>query len=524
MSSIKKDLMEQALAGAAKKVSKKPDNRIIVPTTDDELHQAMIDNFNINIPRVKVCEHHVAPFTAFANAFFARDPIAIWWASRGFGGKTLLLSSLSLAESAFLGALVNLLGGSGEQSSRVLAYMNGTEMPGALWFAKNAPGWLVEGGVPGGLLKQTTSLTNGGVIKALMASSKSVRGPHPQRLRVDEADEMELKLFDDAMGQPMAKGGIQDQVVASSTYHYANGTMTALLKRAAERGWPVYQWCYRENLVSNGGWLLDAQVDRKKTVITTAMWDTEYENQEPNPEGRAIDMAKCKAAFQPSFGVYEGAEYEDIIIEEPYKGGEQDPVCKLCKWAYDIDDDRDFCPSCNLPRGLTSPGRYSTATDWAKKKDWTITITNRIDVNPIRLVAFRRTGRLPWPVLVAQHEDRVKRYGGQATHDATGVGDVIHDYMTTASEGVIMMGQERYETLQNYIMAIEKGLYVAPMIRFMYNEHYYCSWEDVFRTGENFHCPDTIMAGALSLRGVIIGDGGEILIPGVNILTNRDTE
>jgi len=38
------------------------------------------------------------------------------------------------------------------------------------------------------------------------------------------------------------------QTVASSTHHNAVGTMTEILKRAAEKGWPVYKWCYRETL------------------------------------------------------------------------------------------------------------------------------------------------------------------------------------------------------------------------------------------------------------------------------------
>jgi hypothetical protein len=41
------------------------------------------------------------------------------------------------------------------------------------------------------------------------------------------------------------------------------------------------------------------------------MWDTEYENQEPNPTGRAIDIDKCKAAFK-KLGVFLGDEHEYI--------------------------------------------------------------------------------------------------------------------------------------------------------------------------------------------------------------------
>jgi hypothetical protein len=51
-----------------------------------------------------------------------------------------------------------------------------------------------------------------------MASQKSIRGPHPQRLRIDEADDVALGLLDAAMGQPMSKPGIAKQTVFSGTH------------------------------------------------------------------------------------------------------------------------------------------------------------------------------------------------------------------------------------------------------------------------------------------------------------------
>jgi hypothetical protein len=48
-----------------------------------------------------------------------------------------------------------------------------------------------------------TRLTNGAKVRALLASQRSVRGPHPQRLRLDEIDEMDVGILDSAMGQPM---------------------------------------------------------------------------------------------------------------------------------------------------------------------------------------------------------------------------------------------------------------------------------------------------------------------------------
>lgn len=514
-------LIQDGLKTAGNTISGSKAGAIPAPKTDDELHAAIKKYFNVDIPRRKVCEHHEAPFKAFADAYFARYTVSVWKASRGFGGKSMLLALLGLAESVFLGAKCNILGGSGEQSARVLNYINGEEMPNAFWNAPDAPKHLILGGAESeiaenarGITKKMIKLTNGGYLKALMASSRSVRGPHPQRLRLDEVDEMELSIFDSALGQPMKRFGIDEQIVASSTHHYAAGTMTAILKRAVDMNWAVYEWCYKENLASNGGWLDDDAVRRKKGTVTTFMWDTEYENQEPNPEGRAINSEKCKIAFQESLGRFEGKEHEYIEIEAPYKGGEPERTCHRCKHPYFTRDIAlEQCSNCRIQRRLTRPASYAHGCDWAKKKDWTVISTLRVDVQPAKLVAWKRTGRLDWPAMVSMFEERVRRYGGGAAHDMTGIGGVIDDYLTVASEGVLMTGMPRHEMLSHYIHAIENGRIVFPMIKWMYDNHRLASVEDVFRSGDSFHLPDDMASGALAWKASGMGAAGEIYIP-----------
>lgn len=516
-------ILQKGLSTAANTLGGSKAGSIPVPTTDDELWEAVRDYFGIEIPRKRICEHHEAPFTAFADAFFARHTVTVWKASRGFGGKSLLLALLALCEAVFLGAKCNVLGGSGEQSERVLNYMAGEEMPNAFWGFHNSPKHLIIGGEESevaenakGITKRMTKLTNGGYLKALMASSRSVRGPHPQRLRLDEVDEMEINIFDSALGQPMKRFGIEEQIVASSTHHYSNGTMTEILKRAAEKGWKVYEWCYRENLKSVGGWLDDDAVAKKKKTVTKHMWDTEYENQEPNPTGRAIDIDKCNIAFNAliKLGTWNGDEHENIEIEPPYRGGDPEPVCHRCRHPYRRHDVRStLCVLCGVRRRVTKPGTYSHGGDWAKKKDWTTICTLRTDVTPARVVAFERTGRLDWPTMIAKFEARIRRYGGGAAHDITGVGDVVADYLTVASEGVLMVGLTRHELLSHYINAIEHGRIVWPMIKWCYNNHRLASVEDVFKSGEKFHVPDDMVAGALAWKASGMGNVGEIYIP-----------
>ncbi len=110
-------------------------------TSEDVLRDYLRIAFGVVIPDVQVCPHHSTPWQAFCDAYFARYPVAVWKASRGFGGKSFLLSVLSLAEATTLKADVSLLGGSGAQSKNILEHM------GRLWNYQDAPRHLLAGEV-----------------------------------------------------------------------------------------------------------------------------------------------------------------------------------------------------------------------------------------------------------------------------------------------------------------------------------------------------------------------------------------
>lgn len=426
----------------------------------DDLDRFLRDRLNIKLPNTRCCSGHSTPHQAFHDAFFAVHPISVWKGSRGFGGKTFTLSALALSEALLLRADVNILGGSGEQSKRVV------ETVGGLWELPTAPrkALLSEPGA------QKQKLVWGNRIVALMASQTSVRGPHPQRLRLDEVDEMKLAILDSALGQPMSKGWIQFQVVMSSTHQYADGTMTEVLKRARAKGQPVYEWCYRENLEPHG-WLSLAEVERKRAVLTTAMWETEIELQEPTSEGRAIDTDKVEAAFRADLPILEAPVQE---------------------------------------------GAYAHGADWAKKKNHTVVVTIRKDVRPMRVVAVKRTNKEPWPAMAGYLDERMQAYGGTGTHDNTGIGQVVHDILKHPSEPFNMVGRARADLLSEYIAAVEKGDLVWPKaeshdtteegraLQAAYSEHKYATRDDVYKGSKDgstkHHLPDTISAAALAWR------------------------
>jgi hypothetical protein len=292
-------------------------------------------------------------------------------------------------------------------------------------------------------------------------------------MRLDEIDEMDYEILKSAQGQPMRNKklpNVDTNTVMSSTHQYPNGTMTTVLAEAAERNWPVYHWCYRETSNTVDGWLSPEEVERKKQEVSTYMWETEYELQEPSFEGRAIDTDMVEVMFDASLGSVPGIENVYYEFQPPARN-------------------RD----------------YVTSVDWAKEKDWTIIGTWDCTEKPWVLVAWQREGRIPWPTMIRKANLRLARYGGKFIHDSTGLGTVVKDYLelpagTTRGTSYVdqtMAGIARTEMLEEYIFAVENGDVRCPRIGYMYNEHKFVTREDMFGTG---HLPDTVAMGALAWR------------------------
>lgn len=451
-----------------------PGTKLIVaraPQTDEELWEYTAAIAGVEIPRSSCCPQHISPFEAFANAYFARDAVSIWWASRGLGGKSFLLSTLAWVELISLKANVTVLGGSADQSENVLQYLE------KRWAGEYAPKHLLNGDPS----KRLTTLTTNNTIRALTASQKSVRGPHPERLRLDEVDEMDQSIFEAALGQPISRH-IASQTVIASTRQNLGGTMDYALNLAKAKGWRVYQWCYKCNLEPDG-WLTKLEVERTKGRIPADMWNKEYELQEPTPKDRAIDTASVTRMFAPKPHMY------PTILE---------PI---------VDDDEKGPIEFETPvRGMP----YAHGIDWGQSNDYTVMNTYRPlsqedlssdnqDKTRWKLVGFHRFRRDTWPNAVGYLNKRLQRWGGAAFHDATGLGVVLNQYLIIPDgchvEGVWLGGQYRAEIFKAYILAIESDRLFCPPIQSAENEHKFVSEQALFASG---HPPDTFIAGALA--------------------------
>lgn len=462
-------------------------SRVNVPKTDDELWDYVKRTWGYEIPRAIhpdcVVKGHVAPFTAFADSYFARVPNSLWIGSRGFSGKTMLSSLLCITEETTLGADVTLLGGSLEQSGR------GHEYTVAFWSLETAPIHLLRSDPT----KRETILSNGGRERVQAASSKSVRGAHPQRLRIDEVDEMDIRVFDAAQGQPMAKDGLPSQVTITSTHHYAHGPVTILKRRIAEGEFDcvIYEWCYRESLTSASGghetgWLTNSMVAEAKARMSKQMFLVEVELQEPSVEGRAISSQYVDIAFNRDYGVFKGGHSELIEVA----------CCRFMK----------------PENGPCQHHGYATGVDWGQRRDWSVYVTYRTDVNPWWLVSWERSKDLPWPALLEKFERRMARYPGEAAHDATGMGGrMADDFLRIDAVAVTLQGNPRNKIFTDYIIGIESQEISGPFIESLWYDHYYVTNDDLYGAG---HPPDSFIAGALawSIRtgfagGKVVGIG-----------------
>ena len=436
------------------------------PRTEEELWYLTQALWGHKIPRTKVCPDHDAPFDAFVTSYFSREPQILIHGSRGLAGKSRLLSILGLTKAAILGSEVNIVGGSLNQSQNIHDTMRDA------WESTYAPKYLLK---TEGATRIT--LTNKSTIRPLTASQKTVRGPHPATLLLDEIDEMDQDILDAALGQPMPQKNylgewVKPQTTMSSTWQYPDKTFAEVYRRHQENDLPIFTWCYRETSNPVDGWLNPDFIEEKKRQIPAEMWRVEYELGEPSIGNRAFDSEAVERTFSitdyeenPTYWKKIQKDFEQYCFDAPH-------------------DDR----------------AYVIAADWAKAVDFTVITVFDVSTTPIVPVYWLRMRRRPYPVMIKAYNDLLKKYNAEGIHDATGLGGVVADYLDRRAQGFIMTGEKRDNMLSEYISAVENDRVRAPRINSFYKAHLYCSVEDVYSRGQDFHLPDEVCSMALGWR------------------------
>ncbi len=174
---------------------------------------------------------------------------AIIWANRA-GGKTELAAVATLLDCVFKpGCQVRILGGSGEQSSRMYEYLTGF-----LRDSPAPPGSIIPtvGGFEAFLvapaLKAKCRFANDSAVEVLTQSATSVRGQHIQKLRCDEVELFDEDVFAAAKFTTQSTANLLAAMEMISTMHRPYGLMQAIVSAAPQSGTPIFKWCIWETI------------------------------------------------------------------------------------------------------------------------------------------------------------------------------------------------------------------------------------------------------------------------------------
>ena len=185
---------------------------------------------------------HTSPFRAVSDIITTRVNNYIVWANRG-GSKTYAVGGFPTWYRSIRNPFMQtrILGGSESQSKL------GYEAMRDFFRITDTEDTYLK---PPGLMKTSANFINGSEVAILTASTKSVRGPHPQVLLLDEVDEMDEEVYESALSQPQTRYGISASMGIFSTNHQVAGLMDVAVARALDQGYPVDKYCIWECLES----------------------------------------------------------------------------------------------------------------------------------------------------------------------------------------------------------------------------------------------------------------------------------
>jgi hypothetical protein len=219
------------------------DPRLVPPKTKAQLAAYVKEHLGVTVPSIRVCPDHAAPLDYLAHTFFldtkkgrAGSGDSIVWANRA-GGKTRLAAVATLLDAVFKpGCHVRILGGSGEQSSRLYDYVQEFLNRGFAGFLAKKP------------LKSGCAFHNGSTIEILTQSPTSVRGQHVQKLRCDEVELFDPDVFAAAKFATISRDDIRASMELISTMHRPYGLMHKEVTGAADRHCRLFKWCLWETI------------------------------------------------------------------------------------------------------------------------------------------------------------------------------------------------------------------------------------------------------------------------------------
>lgn len=292
----------------------------------------------LNVPARAVCPDHDPPLTYLATAYFepARDQVV--WAPRG-GGKTRLAAVATLLDLLHKPpSQLRILGGSLEQSLKLWDYL--------LPDLRRVAGDLLErrGGA------RRVALRTGSVAAVLTQSQRAVRGLRVQKLRCDEVELFDPRVWEAAQlvtrSLTHPGGTVRGAIEALSTFHRPAGVMEQVIESAPTRHARLTRWCILDVLArceperpcaGCGLWndcggrakhaegfvsIDDALAMRAR--VSEATWDAEMLCRRPSTRGAVFPM------FEPTIHVVDRAPGADDTLTLSIDFGFANPF--VCLW------------------------------------------------------------------------------------------------------------------------------------------------------------------------------------------------
>lgn len=261
-----------ATADAAKAAGLYEALRYARPETKQDLRNYVKVFLDVEVPDVRICPDHSSPMDYLWHSFAIDDGLlmkddlpaqaggeilsnsppssldhqssiihhqsgdSIVWANRA-GGKTELAAVATLLDAIFKpDCQIRILGGSGEQSSRMYDYFVGFLRCG------------FEPALASPALKGKCRFANGSVVEILTQSPTSVRGTHVQKLRCDEVELFDEDVFAAAKFTTLSTDTCLGTMELISTMHRPYGIMQREVAAAQAAGVPVFKWCLWETI------------------------------------------------------------------------------------------------------------------------------------------------------------------------------------------------------------------------------------------------------------------------------------
>ena len=245
--------------------------RDIRPRTREQLKTYVRTFLGVEVPDVRICPDHSSPLDYLWHSLSMDDGLlmkddspaqggqapsnsppsspnhpstiihhpcgdSIVWANRA-GGKTELAAVATLLDAIFKpNCQIRILGGSGEQSSRMYQYLAA--------FLRHG----FEDSLAGPMLKGRCRFQNGSTVEVLTQSATSVRGMHVQKLRCDEVELFDEDVFAAAKFTTLSTDQCIGSMELISTMHKPYGIMQREVAAAMNVGVRVFKWCLWETI------------------------------------------------------------------------------------------------------------------------------------------------------------------------------------------------------------------------------------------------------------------------------------